>query len=154
MSVATGKAKKLYFDINLSAGSSSIIKLTAEDATTDGDRWGNLLASRPALNGNATGKQKAANEITAIFVPIGGATNFPSAQSVDTLFAVGFVNTTGASASFFDNGGNHTGTNPVAALAGVTSVFTSKPRVKIKMVATSGTYRGTLYIQQQHSIEA
>lgn len=149
MSVATGKAKKLYFDINLSAGSSSIIKLTAEDSTVDGDRWGNLLASRPALGGGASPKTQAAHEITAIFQPIGGVTNFPSAQSVDVLFAVGFVNTTGASAPFLDSAGS-----PVAAKAGITANFTAKPRVKIKMVASSGTYRGCLYIQTQHSIEA
>lgn len=146
---ATGKAKKLYFDISLTFGSSSIIKLTAEDSTVPGDRWGNLLPSRPALGGGAPAKTLAAHEITAIFVPIGGATNFPSTQTVPFMMAIGFVNTTGVAATFFDSAGA-----AVAAKAGLTANFTAKPRVKVKAVASSGTYRGTLYIQQQHSIEA
>jgi hypothetical protein len=145
---ATGKAKKLYFDVALTFGSSSIIKLTAEDSTTPGDRFGNLLAARAALNGLATGKQKAANEITAIYQPADSG-----AQGVACLFGVDFVNTTGAPAPFYDNAGNHTGTHAVADLAGASAVFSAKPRVKIIARASSGSYFGTLYIQQQHSIE-
>jgi hypothetical protein len=146
------KARKLYFDYSFTgAATSQEIKLTPEYATTPGDRFGALLESLPALLGTSQPKSLRQNEITAIAVP--------SAQSADTSILLQFnggVNDGSFEnnpAPFYANSG--TGTTQVAGKAGQSAVFVRNPRVLLTAMTTggSGTFRGTLIVQRQHSIE-
>jgi hypothetical protein len=138
-------ARKLYFDVDITGGSSVTFALTPEFATTPGDRWGGLLAPLPACDGNSNAKIKRAGEITAIFAPNAGTSTLPPR----TDFLQGRLDTTpGAVAPFFTAGA--TGTAVVPGKAGRSAVFVHNPRFKLFSTTITS---GILYIQRQHSIE-
>lgn len=137
------KAKKLYFDFSVSPAvdNSQVFKLTAETDTTPGDRFGALLATMPPLTGDDQGKTLRAAEVTALIQS--------ASQTLDTSLLVEFVDENDNPTPFYD-----TATHAVAAKAGHSAVFVQHPRVKISVpFVTSGTFRGTLIVQRQHSIE-
>lgn len=149
------KARKLYFDYNFTLNAASqVIILTEESPATPGDRFGALLDQMPPLLGNSQPKALRQNEITAITVPSGNT----DSEDGDTPLTITFLQgaddpTPGDPAPFYATSG--TGTTLVSTKQGQSAVFVRNPRVLLTAMSTggSGTYRGTLIVQRQHSIE-
>jgi hypothetical protein len=132
------KAKKLYFDLTVLAGDSSIVKLTEENDTTPGDRYGNLLDIYPAATSVTPASVRQRAEITAFFVP---------RKALDTVVA-GLVSVT------FVDSSNSLSPALAPTPTGVSGVTLQNPCVRVNFAGGSGSLVGTLYIQRQHSIEA
>jgi hypothetical protein len=139
------RARKLYYNVVLTGPSAAAVVAP----TTTADRDGNLLDALPGLLGTATAEAKARQELTAIYVPYGGT----QGTTIPVFFCTFLRNGTDAAVYYTDGGG---GTTSIPTKAGSSAAFTTNPRVRVRhyaAVASARVFRGTLYIQRQHSIE-
>jgi len=137
------RAKKVYYDIALAGATAAQIV-----ALTVADRFGNILDALTALTAGASAEDKQNAALSAFFVPA-ASTDTGFGGTVPTFYVDFFRNST-LPALYLTSGGAS-----VPSKQGLTNVYTSNPRVRVRHLATTGvTFRGTLYVQRQHSIEA
>lgn len=138
------RARKVYYDILLQGASASQVVNLA-----NADRFGNTLDTLAALTYGSDSMDKARRELTALFVPALG-TNPQSETTMTVAFMIDFMRNSTLYAPYLTVGGAS-----VAAKKGMTSIYIANPRVRVGHSAlTNRTYRGTLHVQRQHSIEA
>lgn len=140
------RARKVYYDITLAGASAEqIVNLTTAD------RFGNTLDALAALTYGASGLEKAQRELAAFFVPALNSTGGPQQFTTMTVaFLVDFMRNSTLLAPYLTVGGAS-----VPTKKGLTSIYLANPRVRVCHSAlTNRTFRGTLHVQRQHSIEA
>jgi hypothetical protein len=141
------RAKKVYYDILLQGTSASQVVNLA-----NADRYGNTLATLAALTYGADGLDKARRELTAVFVPGLITSTLPTGFSggPTVAFMIDWMRNNTLPAPYLTAGGAS-----VPTKQGMTSIYLANPRVRVAHTAlTNRTYRGTLHVQRQHSIEA
>jgi hypothetical protein len=150
------KAKKLYFDVALTATNQSFL-CTQFAPTTPGDRYGSLLAALENCTGGTVSKIKQSRAVRAYFVPGNAFTgkNMPAVNFVQPT-----VNGTGKGALTFLPYMTSPGAT-IAGFAGHEAIYGTAGSVRhfsvllqaSTVLGEGESVNGVLCVERQHSIE-
>jgi hypothetical protein len=143
------KRKKLYFTVDLRAVTRAVFPCTVGPGTSavvyTGDKYGAVLDKLTALTTGSSNQAKRANSVSAFFEKaVAGNAATATAGQVFLQYCNWTRTASGATALI--------PAESAATPDGATPIYTSDFGV---LVRRSGTlsFRGTLYVQRQHSIE-
>lgn len=159
------KAKKLYFNVDLEAVSSTrrTFPLTVGRAGfATGDLFGALLDTFPPSGRIGDANQRRRNMVAAWFEPIGEDLTADATRSVVVEFVAWTAAGRTAQAGMGFTGGPAAGELSGATLPGGVPVYTGSPvaalftknfAVRVRTPDSTRGLKGILYVERKHSIE-